>query len=79
MRISLNAWRELFKTSYVIMNAKQFFVMVARMRDAQRQYFKHRTNDNLQTALQLEQDIDKEILRVKLSLSQQEINDLFNQ
>jgi hypothetical protein len=61
------------------MNAKQFFVMVARMRDAQRQYFKHRTNDNLQTALQLEQDIDKEILRVKLSLSQQEINDLFNQ
>ena len=61
------------------MNAKQFFVMVARMRDAQRQYFKHRTNDNLQTALQLEQDIDKERLRVKLSLSQQEINDLFNQ
>lgn len=61
------------------MNAKQFFVMVARMRDAQRQYYKHRTNDNLQTALQLEQDIDKEILRVKLSLSQQEINDLFNQ
>ena len=61
------------------MNAKQFFVMVSKMRDAQRQYFKHRTNDNLQTALQLEQDIDKEILRVKLSLSQQEINDLFNQ
>ena len=61
------------------MNAKQFFVMVARMRDAQRQYFKQRTNDNLQTALQLEQDIDKEILRVKLSLSQQELNDLFNQ
>ena len=61
------------------MNAKKFFVMVARMRDAQRQYFKHRTNDNLQTALQLEQDIDNEILRVKLSLSQQEINDLFNQ
>ena len=61
------------------MNAKQFFVLVARMREAQRQYFKHRTNDNLQTALQLEQDIDKEILRVKLSLSQQEINDLFNQ
>jgi hypothetical protein len=61
------------------MNAKQFFVMVARMRDAQRQYFKHRTKDNLQTALQLEQDIDKEILRVKLSLSQQELNDMFNQ
>ena len=61
------------------MNAKQFFVLVARMRDAQRQYFKHRTYDNLQTALQLEQDIDKEILRVKLSLSQQELNDLFNQ
>ena len=61
------------------MNAKQFFVLVARMRDAQRQYFKHRTNDNLQTALQLEQDIDKEILRVKLSLSQQELNDMFNQ
>lgn len=61
------------------MNAKQFFVLVSKMRDAQRQYFKHRTNDNLQTALQLEQDIDKEILRVKLSLSQQELNDMFNQ
>ena len=61
------------------MNAKQFFVMVARMRDAQKMYFKYRTNERLQTALQLEQDIDKEILRVKLSLSQQEINDLFNQ
>ena len=61
------------------MNAKQFFVLVSKMRDAQRQYFNHRTNDNLQTALQLEQDIDKEILRVKLSLSQQELNDLFNQ
>ena len=61
------------------MNAKQFFVKVSRMRDAQKMYFKYRTNERLQTALQLEQDIDKEILRVKLSLSQQEINDLFNQ
>ena len=61
------------------MNAKQFFVMVARMRDAQRDYFKHRNNENLQTALQLEQDVDREILRVKLSLSQQEIHELFNQ
>lgn len=54
------------------------------MRDAQRQYYKHRAQDDvkkelLQKALQLEQDIDKEILRVKLSLSQQELNDLFNQ
>ena len=61
------------------MNAKQFFVKVARMRDAQKMYFKYRSDERLQKALQLEQDIDKEILRVKLSLSQQEINDLFNQ
>ena len=61
------------------MDAKQFFVMVARMRDAQRDYFKHRNKENLQTALQLEQDVDREILRVKLSLSQQEIHELFNQ
>jgi hypothetical protein len=66
------------------MNAKQFFVLVSKMRDAQRQYYKHRAQDDvkkelLQKALQLEQDIDKEILRVKLSLSQQELNDLFNQ
>ena len=61
------------------MNAKQFFVKVAQMRDAQKMYFKYRSDERLQEALQLEQDIDKEILRVKLSLSQQEINDLFNQ
>lgn len=61
------------------MNAKQFFVLVARMRDAQRDYFKHRNNENLQTALQLERNVDDEILRVKLSLSQQEIHDMFNQ
>ena len=61
------------------MNAKQFFVKVARMRDAQKNYFKYRTNERLQEALQLEKEIDQEILRVKLSLSQQELNDLFNQ
>ena len=61
------------------MNAKQFFVKVARMRDAQKMYFKYRSDERLQEALRLEKEIDKEILRVKLSLSQQEINDLFNQ
>ena len=61
------------------MDAKQFFVMVTRMRDAQRTYFRHRTNENLKSAKQLERNVDDEILRVKLSLSQQELHELFNQ
>ena len=66
------------------MNAKQFFVKVARMRDAQRQYYKHRAQDDvkkelLQKALRLEKEIDQEILRVNLALSQKESEELFNQ
>ena len=61
------------------MNAKEFFVKVSRMRDAQKNYFKYRSNDNLQTALQLEKEIDQEILRVTLSLSPKESEELFNQ
>lgn len=61
------------------MNAKEFFVKVSRMRDAQKMYFKYRSNDNLQTALQLEKEIDQEILRVTLALSQKESEELFNQ
>ena len=61
------------------MNAKQFFVKVARMRDAQKNYFKYRTSERLQEALQLEKEIDQEILRVNLALSQKESEELFNQ
>ena len=61
------------------MNAKQFFVKVSKMRDAQKMYFKHRTNERLQEALQLEKEIDQEILRVNLALSPKESEELFNQ
>jgi hypothetical protein len=61
------------------MNAKQFFVKVARMRDAQKMYFKYRSDERLQEALRLEKEIDQEILRVNLALSQKESEELFNQ
>ena len=48
------------------------------MRDAQKMYFKYRTNERLQEALQLEKEIDQEILRVSLALSQKESEELFN-
>lgn len=61
------------------MNAKQFFVLVSKMRDAQKMYFKYRSDERLQEALRLEKEIDQEILRVNLALSQKESEELSNQ
>ena len=52
------------------MNAKEFFVKVSRMRDAQKMYFKYRSDERLQEA-------DNDILKEKMSLSQQELNEMF--
>lgn len=46
------------------MNAKQFFDLVAQMREAQKQYYKERTRVNLNTAKDLEKAVDNEINRV---------------
>lgn len=60
------------------MNAKEFFVKVSRMRDAQKMYFKYRSDERLQEAFRLQEEVDKEILRTMMSLSQQELNEMFS-
>lgn len=47
------------------MNAREFFYLVAQMRQAQRNYFKHRDQVMLRVARKLEEEIDREIARVK--------------
>lgn len=46
------------------MDARQFFTLVSRMRQAQKQYFKTRNNNDLRTSKQLEKEIDAEIKRI---------------
>ena len=60
------------------MNAKEFFVKVSRMRDAQKMYFKYRSDERLQEAFRLQQGVDNDILQEKMSLSQQELNEMFS-
>lgn len=51
------------------MTSKEFFYLVASMRDAQRNYFKTRAQDTLRAARALENDVDREIARVKAVLA----------
>ena len=60
------------------MNAKEFFVKVSRMRDDQKMYFKYRSDERLQEAFRLQQEVDNDILQEKMSLSQQELNEMFS-
>lgn len=46
------------------MNAKEFFNLVSRMREAQKEYFKTRSSLNLRQVKTLEKEIDAEIERV---------------
>lgn len=47
------------------MNAREFFYLVAEMRDAQKRYFKDRDQVVLRAARKLEGLVDAEIRRVK--------------
>lgn len=47
------------------MNAREFFYLVAQMRRAQRDYFNTREQLDLRRARALENDVDREIDRVK--------------
>lgn len=47
------------------MDAKSFFYLVAEMRDAQRNYFRTRDRKVFVAARALEDQVDKEISRVK--------------
>lgn len=47
------------------MNAREFFYLVAQMRNAQKEYFKNREQLTLRAARKLENEVDKEISRVR--------------
>lgn len=51
------------------MNAKAFFDLVVKMREAQKKYFKTRNIDDLHRAKKLEWQIDSEISRVTKIIS----------
>lgn len=57
------------------MNAREFFYMVARMRDAQRTYFRTRDQAVFRACRKLETDVDVEINRVKALLEDLENKD----
>lgn len=46
------------------MKAREFFDLVSRMRDSQKEYFRTRSNAAMTTSKQLESQVDKEIARV---------------
>lgn len=56
------------------MNAREFFYLTAQMRDAQRDYFKTRSQQDLRRARYFEQTIDNEIQRVRLVLGALELD-----
>ena len=56
------------------MTPKEFFYAVSNMRDAQKAYFKTRSQSNLRAARAAERSIDEEIVRVKNILYEMEHN-----
>lgn len=54
------------------MTAKEFFYLVAEMRDTQRRYFESRDKATFKAARALENDVDREIRRVKKVLETEE-------
>lgn len=53
------------------MTAKEFFYLVAEMRDTQRRYFESRDKATFKAARALENDVDREIRRVKRIVDQE--------
>lgn len=54
----------------MIMKAEEFYLLVANMRNAQKEYFKTRSRDLLSKSMQLEKQVDDEIKRAKEGASQ---------
>ena len=46
------------------MNVKDFILRVKKMREAQVNYFRNRTQENLIKAKQLERDVDNDLLEI---------------
>lgn len=60
------------------MNAKEFFDLTARMREAQKRFFKSRSSLDLRESKKLEAEIDAEIKRVNtLALHEERQTALF--
>lgn len=57
------------------MNAREFFYLVAQMRDAQRTYFRTRDQAVFRACRKLETNVDVEINRVKALLEDLESNE----
>lgn len=57
------------------MTAKEFFYLVASMRDAQRRYFESRDRAVFRAARKLENLVDEEIDRVHQILNEKEVAD----
>lgn len=53
------------------MKAREFFELVSRMRDLQKQYFATRDRQILQQSKQIERQIDEEICRVRNILAKE--------
>lgn len=53
------------------MNAREFFYLTASMREAQKAYFQSRDQKVLRAARKLENEVDREIARVRDILAQQ--------
>ena len=53
------------------MNAKEFFYMVAQMREAQKAYFETKDRNVFRAARKLENECDKEIARVRQIVNEQ--------
>lgn len=54
----------------MIMKPEEFYLLVANMRNAQKEYFKTRSRDLLSKSMQLEKQVDDEIKRAKEGASQ---------
>jgi hypothetical protein len=54
----------------MIMKPEEFYLLVANMRNAQKEYFKTRSRDLLSKSKQLEKQVDDEIKRAKEGASQ---------
>lgn len=54
------------------MDARQFFNLVSRLREAQKRYFKTRLSIDLQSSKQLEKELDAEIERVNTIIQQKQ-------
>ena len=59
------------------MDARQFFNLVSRLREAQKRYFKTRASIDLQSSKQLEKELDAEIERVNTIIQQKQNPKLF--